>query len=305
VAPSETIAPRGARRPPRTPDDGWRELITPEGVDLRLKLGLASERAGAFLLDVAIIVAGLILLMIGACAAGVNAGLFGGKAAGEAVLVLLFLGFFAARVGYFIAFELGPRASTPGKRAMGLRVASRNGGRLTADAVFARNFLRELESVTPFFLLLKASTTRDVDSVLLLLGLVWFGVFALFPLFNRDRLRVGDLIAGTWVVKAPRRRLDADLADEGQTRLSDYAFTREQLDAYGVRELHVLEEVLRRRDRRAVQTVAERIRLKIGWVPRGPEHDVDFLSAYYTALRGRLEARLLMGRRRKDKHDRD
>jgi uncharacterized RDD family membrane protein YckC len=285
------------------PDDGWRELITPEGVDLRLKLGLASERAGAFLLDVAILAACLAAFLIAACSAGLTASAASNHAAIEALLVIFFVVFFAARVGWFIAFELGPRAATPGKRALGLRVAARNGGRLTADAVFARNFMRELETVTPFFLLLQAKAARDVDAVLLLLGLVWFGVFALFPLFNRDRLRVGDLIAGTWVVHAPQRKLAVDLADEGGVRLSDYAFTTEQLDAYGIHELHVLEEVLRRRDRRTMTAVAERIRRKIEWVPQGPEHDGDFLSAYYTALRGRLEGRLLMGRRRKDKHD--
>lgn len=159
--------------------------------------------------------------------------------------------------------------------------------------------------MTPFTLLLAAAVARNVDAILMLLGLVWFGIFVFFPLFNRDRLRVGDLIAGTWVVRAPKRKLDVDLADEGEVRLSDYAFTREQLDAYGVHELHVLEDVLRRRDRRTLAAVAERIRRKIGWTPQGPEHDGDFLSAYYVALRGRLEGRLLMGKRRRDKHDRD
>ena len=298
-------ASRKRGRTPREPDTGWRELITPEGVDLRLKLGLASERAGAFLLDVVILAACLAVFAVAACSAGLQAALAKSQVALEALLVVLFVVFFAARIGWFIAFELGPRAATPGKRALGLRVAARNGGRLTADAVFARNFMRELETVTPFFLLLQAGAAKNVDAVLMLLGLVWFGVFAFFPLFNRDRLRVGDLIAGTWVVKAPQRRLDVDLAAEGETRLSDYAFTREQLDAYGIHELHVLEEVLRRRDRRTLAAVAERIRRKIGWVAQGPEHDADFLSAYYVALRGRLEARLLMGRRRKDKHDKD
>lgn len=293
------------RKAPRAADDGWRELITPEGVDLRLKLGFASERAGAFLLDVAIIAAFLAVFMITTCSAGLTAAAAKNRVALEALWVLFAVVFFAVRVGYFIAFELGPRAATPGKRALGLRVAARNGGRLTADAVFARNFMRELESVTPFMLLLAAAVVRDVDAILMLLGLIWFGVFVFFPLFNRDRLRVGDLIAGTWVVRAPRRKLDVDLADEGEVRLSDYAFTREQLDAYGIHELHVLEEVLRRRDRRTLAAVAERIRRKIGWVPQGPEHDGDFLSAYYVALRGRLEGRLLMGKRRKDKHDRD
>ena len=32
-----------------------------------------------------------------------------------------------------------------------------------------------------------------------LFGVVWAGVFALFPLFNRDHLRVGDLVAGRYL----------------------------------------------------------------------------------------------------------
>ncbi len=50
-------------------------------------------------------------------------------------------------------------------------------------------------------------------------ALIWFAIFALFPFFNKDRLRVGDLVGGTWVVRAPKRVLDADLAgDEGDGR---------------------------------------------------------------------------------------
>jgi hypothetical protein len=48
--------------------------------------------------------------------------------------------------------------------------------------------------------------------------------------------------------------------------------------------------------------VAERIARKIGWKRQG-DADRDFLTAYYAALRGRLEKRLLMGVRRRDKHD--
>jgi hypothetical protein len=49
--------------------------------------------------------------------------------------------------------------------------------------------------------------------------------------------------------------------------------------------------------------VAERIRAKIGWRAQAGETDTAFLSAYYAALRGRLETRLLFGHRRKDKFD--
>ena len=39
-----------------------REFVTPEGVDLGLRIGEASERAAAFLLDAAIITGGMIVL---------------------------------------------------------------------------------------------------------------------------------------------------------------------------------------------------------------------------------------------------
>jgi uncharacterized RDD family membrane protein YckC len=306
MARGEVVGRAGSAAPRASPapDEGWwRELITPEGVDLRLKLATGGERAGAFLLDAVILFGGLFVLLITAVFLGIGGLAAAGLVGVQMMLILVILLFFISRLGYFIAFELTPRAATPGKRALGLRVAARNGGRLTADAVIARNLMRELEVFVPLQLLL--ANAQGVDGWLILLGLGWCGIFAVFPLFNRDRLRVGDLVAGTWVVRAPRRRLDADLAGEGRARLADYAFTRAQLDAYGVHELQVLEGVLRRKDRKTLAAVADRIRRKIDWTPGPHEHDDDFLAAYYVALRGRLESRLLMGKRRKDKHDKD
>lgn len=51
-----------------------------------------------------------------------------------------------------------------------------------------------------------------------------------------------------------------------------------------------------------MRTVAAAIRKKIG---RGEDSmsDPTFLEAYYAGLRGRLEQRLLFGKRRRDKHD--
>ena len=77
----------------------------------------------------------------------------------------------------------------------------------------------------------------------------------------------------------------------------------EQLDAYGIAELHKLEEVLRGNDDRALQTVAEAIARKIGW--SGPKRDArPFLTAYYGDLRAHLERKLLLGNRRADKYAR-
>jgi uncharacterized RDD family membrane protein YckC len=135
---------------PKPRDEGWREFVTPEGVDLRLRIGDASERAAALILDLLVIVAMLIGLTIAACSAAVA----GGENGREVIAIVWLLGFFVLRNFYFTAFELSGRAATPGKRIMGLRVIARDGGRLTADSVFARNAMRELELFLPATLLL-------------------------------------------------------------------------------------------------------------------------------------------------------
>jgi uncharacterized RDD family membrane protein YckC len=213
------------------------------------------------------------------------------------------LGFFVLRNFYFTLFECGRRAATPGKRLMGLRVVARDGAALTADAVVARNAMRELELYLPIMFLIMRG--EDIEAWIILSGIVWCGIFVLFPFFNRDRLRAGDLIAGTWVLKAPRQTLLPDLTGD-RPAIADavFAFTTAQLDAYGVKELQVLEAVLRRGEESAMTAVADQIRAKIGWTKRANESDREFLNAYYTSLRRRLEQRLLFGKRKRDKHDR-
>ena len=68
---------------------------------------------------------------------------------GSAALLLSF----ALRSFYFIFFELRWQGATPGKRALGLRVIDRKGGRLKPEAVFARNLMREVEMFLPISLL--------------------------------------------------------------------------------------------------------------------------------------------------------
>jgi uncharacterized RDD family membrane protein YckC len=286
------------RRTPRPPYDGWRELVTPEGVDLRLKVGAYAERFAALLIDFVILFGSLAIFSLLAL------GVFWATKAtwgSEALGVVWLLGVFVGRNFYFLIFEIGPRAATPGKRAMGLRVAAADGGRLTADMVFARNAMREVEVFLPltFF----AARGEGVDGALISLGALWSLVFVVFPLFNRDRRRMGDLVAGTMVVKAPKKVLQPDLADTERTAARGFAFTPAQLDAYGIKELHVLEDVIRAGDRKAMAEVAARIRAKIGWEGPADLADRTFLNAYYAALRGRLESRMLFGHRRKDKFD--
>jgi uncharacterized RDD family membrane protein YckC len=290
------------RRPPEPPAARVREFVTPEGVDLRLRIADAAERAAAYVLDVVFINAALLLLFLAAIGAMIALHTTG---AGEVAFVIWNLVSFFISNAYFIVLELTPRAATFGKRIMGIRVVARDGGRLTSEAIFIRNAMREIELTMPFRLWVAAAFGGGGGAAvgwLFLVALVWVGVFLFFPLFNRDRLRVGDFVAGTWVVKAPRERLSIDLLDAVEAGQA-YAFTTEQTGAYGVKELHVLEDVLRRKDRQTLAAVAQRIRAKILWREIAGETDTAFLAAYYGALRARLENQLLFGRRRKDKFD--
>ncbi len=300
--------PRKPPKPPKTdigPAFRLREFVTPEGVDLRLRIGDGGERAAAFILDVVFIVLALIAFTVVVFFGFLAFAIARSEAFAEIMAAIWFLGTFVLTNAYFVIFELSGRAATLGKRIMGLRVAARDGGRLTAEAVFARNAMRQIEVFLPLqFILASAAAIVDpISGWLVLLGLGWTLGFALFPLFNRDRLRVGDFVAGTWVVKAPKERLSIDLLDAIEASRARYPFSVEQAGAYGIKELHVLEDVLRRRDRKTMGAVADRIRAKIAWAPVADETDVAFLSAYYAALRARLENRLLFGHRRKDKFD--
>jgi uncharacterized RDD family membrane protein YckC len=275
---------------------GRRHLVTPEGIDLQVELADVGARIGAFAID-------LIIIIVAIIAAALALGNLAGINGELAITILILIAFFL-RSFYFTLFEIGRRAATPGKMMLKIRVASRTSARLSAAAVFARNALREIGFFLPIGLLLGVGGA-GVDGWMSLLAAIWGSIFLFFPLFNKDRLRVGDLVAGTWVVRAPRPLLAKDLAAPTQAgdMPSKFVFTPAQIDAYGVKELHVLEDVLRARDPEVLKDVASRIRTKIGWVWEAAENDYDFLRAYYAALRGRLENRLLMGVRRKDKFD--
>ncbi|MEO0608090.1 MAG: RDD family protein, partial [Pseudomonadota bacterium] len=278
-----------------------RTLVTPEGAALNLKLSTFGERLGAFILDVALQF--LLLLAIGFGIASI-ARAFGFQGWQIAMAVAQIMIFFV-RNFYFIYFEIGRKASTPGKRVLGLRVADRNGSRLTANAVIARNFLRELEFFLPLSVLFSFGSDGVAGWINWLL-LLWCSVFVLFPLFNKDKLRVGDLVAGTMVIHAPKIQLLKDIASVSpkRDRPGGIRFTPDQLKVYGIHELHVLEDVLRQSTPEIKRNVANRIATKIGHTPGPGESDVIFLEAFYASLRGHLEQRMLFGERKEDKYDR-
>jgi uncharacterized RDD family membrane protein YckC len=274
-----------------------RLLVTPEGVPLPLEIADAGQRAGAFLLDILILFGSMIgvtilLFLASRAVPGTN----------RAAILIWTIGLFLLRNFYFTWFEARPRGQTPGKRALGLRVIARHGGRLTLDSVIARNALREVEAFLPITLMIGSFATHGYDTLVLVFALGWSAIFLFMPLMNHDRLRAGDLLAGTWVIRVPKRPLLPELSSDA----AETSFSDAELDAYGVFELETLEQVIRQAHAPAVATVTLTICQRLGrqhWSDDGGPRDLAFLQAYYAGLRGRLEQKLLFGRRRADKHD--
>jgi uncharacterized RDD family membrane protein YckC len=280
---------RTARRT-RAPVARRRGFVTPEGVDLQLELGGAGTRAAAFLIDIVLILITLI---------AVTAALFALDQATRADIakILWLIGAFVLRNGWFVLFEMGGRGATPGKRLMKLRVVARDGARLTAGAVLARNAMREIEVFLPLSFLGAQAAAGTADAFLTIFALLWTGIFLFFPLFNRDRLRIGDLVAGTWVLQTAVRTLAPDLTPAANR--PGRVFSDTALALYGIYELQALEDVIRGGDDLARITVAAAIRRKAGIAD--DNDDDGFLADYYAALCARLEGGLLLGRRRLDK----
>ena len=275
-----------------------RELVTPEGVALPFELAGAGERLVAFALDSLLILLLLVLALV-LCLALPEDWRF----------AFLVLAWFGLTQFYFTITELHGQGASPGKRRCELRVIDRHGGRLTATAIFTRNVTRMVEVQLPLVLLLDPVGTEDQPPWMKLVLFGWILVLGVFPLLNRDRLRLGDLVGGTLVVHSPKAVLLPDLSVVAQRQLlredrpaaAEYVFTPEQLEIYGVYELQVLEEVLRsnRPDlEHACRIIADRVIAKIGYVRPPAFQPARFLAAFYAAQRARLEQGLLLGKRK-------
>jgi len=275
-----------------------RDIITPEGVSIPVELADYGERLSAFFIDWVIWTVATIAIYLPII-------LLIGKAGSIliAISLALFVGFIIRNL-YFVYFEIAWRGATPGKRAVGLRVIDRQGGPLLPTAVIARNLTREVEMFLPLGILMSGGRAGGggVDWEQLSLA-IWMLFFALLPAINRDRMRGGDLIAGTIVIALSKRALSSDLVDGAV----NFSFTEQQLRAYGAFELQVLEELLRRPDSaetlRVLNDVCDKICRRIIWTaPVPPNQVVLFLRDFYTAERAFLEREQLYGKGRADKH---
>ena len=280
------------------------EILTPEGVILPFIKASFGERVGAILIDfIVLAVVPLVVLIVFLAMPFHEVFAKDHKVAASIVEMAYYAFIFFLRSGYFMAFEMGKYAATPGKRVMKLRVVAHDGGQLTPAAVFTRNALREVELFMPISLIL-SSAAGAAHGWISLLSFLWALALLLLPVFNKQHARLGDFLAGTRVVHMPKAALSYDLADIDGDRQLGLHFTPEQL-AYGEMELGVLEQVLRDRKPAVMRAVAVKIKARINWQEARSDivapSDEVFLKAYYGALRAWLENKMLLGKRRKDK----
>jgi len=151
-------------------------IDTPEGVPLELTLAGVGSRCAAALIDY---VFQTIILVALALVLGYGAGIGPGESAlsGAAYVVGIFLVFW----GYDVAFEVLNSGQTPGKALNGLRVVRESGAPVTFGTSAVRNVIRIVDILPGTYLV-------GITSILV----------------TRRNQRLGDLAAGTLVLREPR-----------------------------------------------------------------------------------------------------
>lgn len=160
---------------------GRLEVETPDHVVLRYDLAGAGNRGFAALVD--FVVATLLVVGMIAVFAVLGAALPRGvlaAAQGLFVLLTLLIGW-----SYFVALEWLWEGRTLGKRMFGLRVITADGSPASFIAILIRNLLRIVDFLP-----------------------VFYGLGLLAVVVSPRSQRLGDLAAGTYVVRAPRPRMD-------------------------------------------------------------------------------------------------
>ncbi len=154
-------------------------VVTPEAVPLELDVAGAGSRAIALIIDTLIQLAALI---------GLAFVVFSGGASGLAPLVVFFAFLFTIYWGYFTLFEGLWNGQTPGKRTQRLRVVRTDGHPAGWPQYVIRNLVRVVDFLPVYYML---------------------GVLVM--LITKRSQRLGDLAAGTIVVREAKTRAPAPL----------------------------------------------------------------------------------------------
>jgi uncharacterized RDD family membrane protein YckC len=165
-------------------------VATPEGVDLEVTLAGVGSRFVAGVIDQLLRWAVLLALVALLAVLEATTGADGFSGAGVVVLIVAI---FLVQFGYDVVFETRAAGRTPGKRWTGLRVVKIGGAPVGFVTSALRNILRIVDSLPGFYLV-------GMVSVLL----------------TRNNQRLGDLAAGTIVVRERRQSTSLPAPGEGR-----------------------------------------------------------------------------------------
>ncbi len=238
-------------------------IPTPEGVELELVLAGAGSRLVATLVDF-LAKAGLLL------AVWIIAGAVDNEGGGGFIVGALAIGSFLVWFGYDVAFETMASGRTPGKRVAGLRVVRLGGEPVGFLTSAVRNLVR-LVDMQPGIL---------------------HAVGAVTIVFSRRNQRLGDLAAGTLVVRERRAPLPAPGPPVPDFAVAD-RYAAWDVSAVTSFELVTVRRFLERRWQldpsargRLGWELAERLRPKVAGAP--PDlHPEQFLEAVAEAKAAR------------------
>jgi len=167
-------------------------IETPELVPIEFPLAGIGSRFIAILVDSLILGAAVILLIFLAAFTIPALGYFGSKSASWGVGVFLFI-LFLLFWGYFALFEAFNSGRTPGKRVAKIRVIHQSGRGVNFAEALARNLVRIIDYMPGFY---------------------GVGIAAMF--MSRQSQRLGDMVAGTLVVR--EREVEAPMWGESTSR---------------------------------------------------------------------------------------
>ena len=282
------------------------QLLPPEGIPLNFRIAGIGVRTAAQISDLLITGIGAFALFLLTLALDI-------VTPGTAIAIASML-FFFIRIPYYAMSELIWNGQTIGKRLMKIKVVASDGQALTTQSLVVRNLMKEAEIFLPGTLLLTLDANQMVPSII---SLLWIMAVLAVPLFNKRRRRLGDIIAGTYVIHLPKPVLLEDMSKAIRQPVADeqkFRFLTHHLEHYGAFELQTLEGFLRASDRpkgpaaykrhkETLAAIVDQIRRKIEYADLVRAQDQQaFLEAFYKAQRGYLEQRQLFGDKRADKY---
>jgi uncharacterized RDD family membrane protein YckC len=163
-------------------------ISTPENVDLHLEIAglgnrLLAQLVDGFLISCIMLIVILLGVVLGLVANNITTDSRMRTIVIGVIVMVVILFMFILQNGYFFIFEGLWQGQTPGKKAAEIRVIEQNGQPIGWPAAFIRNLLRMVDS--------------------------FFFIGVLLIIFDKTERRIGDMAAGTIVIRERKTEISS------------------------------------------------------------------------------------------------